>query len=342
MNVKSYFLAMMIAATIAAFSPMPAFAQKGKAQAKEHGYPDTDGTYSYTGPAVRFDKYTKHAKGTHDLQTEYLGKLMGRQGKGYAYQGMDYYDGLILSCQNQGVATVYSFDGKEIQKKGQFELASFNKINHSNVVSFGTEYYDKADPLPLAYISHCHRSPINGKKDVLYVERIAPDFQSSQLVQTIVYDDENNDFGYALQWVIDRENGFLYGFGNTVDNTNPQNRHRVIKFRLPKLSDSDKDGYVILHQSDALENYRMEDVSDFKGNFIGQGLYVNHDKLYMPTGFGTAEAPSILYVWDLRKKKMCNKIDLTAGTHSEFEDCTVIGKKKMLIQAQHGLFLLEF
>lgn len=47
-------------------------------------------------------------------------------------------------------------------------------------------------------------------------------------------------------------------------------------------------------------------------------------------------------VWDLRKKKMCNKIDLVAGTHSEFEDCAVIGKKKMLIQAQHGLFLLEF
>ncbi|MDD7456297.1 MAG: hypothetical protein PUK70_08665 [Bacteroidales bacterium] len=147
----------------------------------------------------------------------------------------------------------------------------------------------------MAYISQCNKALINGKKDVLYVERIAPDFQSSQLVQTIVYDDENNDFGYALQWVIDREHSFLHGFGNTVDNTDPQNRHRVIKFRLPRLSDSDKNGYVVLHESDALENYRMEDVSDFNGNFIGQGLYVNHDKLYLPTGLGKAEAPSILY-----------------------------------------------
>ncbi|MCI2109208.1 MAG: hypothetical protein LKJ95_10980 [Bacteroidales bacterium] len=342
MNHKSHYFAMMVVAALAAFSTVPAFAQKGKAQAKEFGYPDTDGTYSYTGPVVRFDKYTKRDKGTHEVQTEYLGKLMGRKGKGYAYQGMDYYNGLILSCQNQGVATVYSFDGKEIQKKGQFELVSFNKINHSNVVSFGTEFYDKSDPLPLAYISHCNRALINGKKDVLYVERIAPDFQSSQLVQAIVYDDVNNDFGYALQWVIDRKNGYLYGFGNTVDNTDPKNCHRIIKFRLPKLSDTDKDGYVILHPSDALENYRIEDVSDFKGNFIGQGLYVSHDKLYLPTGFGTEEFPSILYVWDLRKRKMCNKISLVEGTHSEFEDCTVIGKKKMLIQAQHGLFLLQF
>lgn len=342
MNVKFYYLAMMAAAAISAFSPIPAFAQGGKAQTKEYGYPDTDGTYSYTGPAVRFDKYTRHAKGTHELHTEYLGELMGRQGKGYAYQGMDYHEGLILSCQNQGVATVYSFDGKEIQKKGQFELASFSKLNHSNVVSFGTEYYDKSDSLPLAYISQCQRALINGLKDVLYVERVAPDFQSSQLVQIIVYDDVNKNFGYALQWVIDRENGFLYGFGNTVDNTDSQNRHRVIKFHLPKLSDTDKNGHVVLHESDALDNYLMEDVSDFKGNFIGQGLCVSHGKLYLPTGLGTAEAPSVLYVWDLRKKIMCNKIDLVAGTHGEFEDCAVIGKKKMLIQAQHGLFLLQF
>jgi hypothetical protein len=342
MNIKFSAFVMLAVAAVAAFSPSQALAQKGKAQAKEYGYPDTDGTYSYTGPKVRFDKYSRPRSGSHDVQTTFVGKLMGRKGKGYAYQGMDYYNGLILSCQNQGVATVYSFDGEEIQKIGQFELASFNEKNHCNVACFGTDFFAEGDPLPLVYISQAQKVTINGRKDVLYVERMAPDFKSSQLVQTIVYDDINKNFGYALQWVIDKEHGYLYGFGNTVNNDDPANKHRIIKFRLPKLSDTNKDGFVVLREEDALDNYLIEDVSDFRENFVGQGLCINHDKLYMPTGFGKPEAPSVLYVWDLRKKTMCNKIDLSAGTHSEFEDCAVIARDKMLVQAQHGLFILQF
>jgi hypothetical protein len=337
MNIKSFALAILASA---AFFPSQALAQNGKAQAEEYGYPDTDGTYSYIGPRVRFDKYSRPRSGLHEVQTTFVGRLMGR--KGNAYQGMDYYNGLILSCENQGIATVYSFDGDEVQKIGQFELASFNEKNHCNVVSFGTDFFAGGDPLPLAYISQAQKATINGRKDVLYVERLAPDFQSSRLVQTIVFDDVGKNFGYALQWVIDREHGYLYGFGNTVNNDDPANKHRIIKFRLPKLSDTDEDGFVVLHEEDALDNYLIEDVSDFRGNFVGQGLCINHDKLYLPTGFGKPEAPSVLYVWDLRKKTMCNKIDLSAGTHGEFEDCAVIARDRMLIQAQHGLFILQF
>ncbi|MBQ5597116.1 MAG: hypothetical protein IIU66_01325, partial [Clostridia bacterium] len=38
------------------------------------------------------------------------------------------------------------------------------------------------------------------------------DMKSSQLVQTIYYDDVNKDFDYALQWVVDRKNRMLYGY----------------------------------------------------------------------------------------------------------------------------------
>jgi hypothetical protein len=161
--------------------------------------------------------------------------------------------------------------------------------------------------------------------------------QSSELVQTIFYDDVNKDFGYALQWVVDRKGGFLYGYGNTVNNSDPSNRHRVIKFRLPKLSDGRS---VVLKSEDALENYTIEEVSGYKFNPIGQGLDIRSGKLYMPTGFGTSEQPSILYVWDLRKKKMTS-IDLSKVTTGELEDIAVLGSKCLLLQSQDGLFRVK-
>ena len=171
---------------------------------------------------------------------------------------------------------------------------------------------------------------------MLYVERIAPDFSGSQLVQTIFYDDVNHDFGYALQWVIDRKEKMLYGYGNTINNSDPDNRHRIIKFRLPKLSEGD---FITLRPEDALENYLIEDVSGFRFNPVGQGLYVEKGKLYMPTGVGKEDRPSILYIWDLRRHTM-QVVDLSALTTSEFEDISRY-KDAFYIQAQDGIFRVK-
>ena len=272
------------------------------------------------------------------VTADFLGPLQGENGgqKPYPYQGMDIYGNHMISCQNRGVASVYSLSGKEFKLEGQFHLASFHKDNHANVVTFGLEKADVADPLPLIYVSQCSKNTIDGKKDVLYAERIAPDFSSSELVQTIFYDDVNHDFGYALQWVIDRENKMLYGYGNTVNNSDPENRHRIIKFRLPQLSEG---SFVVLKTEDALENYLIEEVSDFRFNPIGQGLYIHRGKLYMPTGVGKPDRPSILYIWDLKRHKM-EVIDLSAITTSEFEDISKYGKY-FYIQAQDGVFRVK-
>jgi hypothetical protein len=330
------------AALMAALFSSAAFAQSGKQQAAKYGYPDTDGTYSYTGPKVRFNRYTSAKGGDRQFTTKYIGKLHGRKGKGYAYQGMSVYGDIVLSTQNQGLATIYRFNGDSITTISQFELGCFNKVNHSNVACFGKDFYAKGDPLPLLYVSQAKKEPYKGKKDVLFVERIAPDMKSSETVQTIFYDDVNKDYGWALQWVVDAENGYLYGFGNTITNTTDSNKHRVIKFRLPKISETGADGYVTLHPSDAIENYTWEDVSSFKGNFIDQGLLVSGGKLYVLAGFGKKEAPSELYVWDLRKKELCNKINLMEGTHSELEDLSALSNRSLLVQAQHGLFVIKF
>lgn len=272
------------------------------------------------------------------VKVDFLGPLQGENGgqKPYPYQGMDIFGDYMVSCQNRGVATVYHLSGDSFTQKGQFHLSSFHEDNHANVATFGLEKANESDPMPVLYISQCSKKPIDGKKDVLYAERISPDFTGSELLQTIFYDDVNHDFGYALQWVIDRENKMLYGYGNTINNSDPENRHRIIKFRLPKLSDG---AFVTLKPEDALENYLIEEVSDFRFNPIGQGLYIHKGKLYMPTGTGKTKAPSILYIWDL-KKHLMKSIDLSEETTSEFEDISRYGKY-FYIQAQAGIFRIK-
>ena len=317
-------------------------AGNGKRQVPQPGQADTDGTYTYSGPRISLRKAGKErATDSHRFKSVYLGKLSGRKGKGFGYQGLDLYRTYALSCQNQGVASVYRINGRSITLLGQFELASFHPDNHANVANFGTAFYAEGDRLPLVYISQAQKKTINGRKDVLYVERIASDLQSSTLVQTIVFDDPEHLFGYALQWAIDKEQGFLYGYGNTVSNEDPANRHRIMKFKMPTRQDTDKDGFVVLREEDALENYLLEDVSDFRGNPIGQGLTIAGGKLFMPTGFGTEKHPSILYVWDLRTRTMSNVVDLTKATRSELEDCGVY-RNRLVLQSQDGLFSLKF
>lgn len=271
-------------------------------------------------------------------KVEHLGPLQGENSgqPGFAYQGMDIYGNYMLSCQNQGIATVYLLSGTSFKALGQFHFKTFHEHNHANVATFGLEKAQPSDPVPVAYISQCSKSAIDGMKDVLYAERILPDFSGSEHLQTIFYDDVNKDFGYALQWVIDREEKMLYGYGNTVNNSDPANRHRVIKFRLPALSEGK---LVVLKPEDALENYLIEDESGFKFNPVGQGLFIENGKLYMPTGVGKVKTPSVLYIWDLKKRTM-QGLDLSLVTTGEFEDISRFGKW-FYIQGQDGIFRLR-
>jgi hypothetical protein len=155
------------------------------------------------------------------------------------YQGMDIWRDYIVSCQNTGIATIYRYDGKVMTREGEpFRLASYDVHNHSNVASFGRSFYDRHDKLPVLYVSQAYKEPVNGKKDLLYVERINPEKQTSELVQTICFDDVSHLFGYALQWVVDNDHHFLYGYGNTISNSDPKNRHRLVKFHIPPVKES--------------------------------------------------------------------------------------------------------
>jgi hypothetical protein len=255
------------------------------------------------------------------------------------YQGMDCWKNYVVSLQHTGIATVWKYDGKDgLEKLGRFELATHDEVNHSNVCSFGVEKFDKSDPMPVIYVSQCHKKPYQGRKDVLFVERIKPGFQGSELVQTIHFDDVDELFGYALQWVVDRQNKVLYGFGNTTKDKDVEgNRHRIIKFRLPRISEGD----VVFGKDDVIETYVVEDYG-LRYATIGQGLCIWKGRLMMPTGLGTPEYPSYLFVWDLKNRKPVEVLDMSLGTTGELEDLAHFKCKRFLVQGQDGLFEMKY
>ena len=285
-------------------------------------------TFTYSGERIDMQQHT--------FKSTLVGKLQGIEKQGY--QGMDIWGKTVVSCQNTGVITLYNYDGRTLTKRGEsFPMASNDKENHSNVVSMSRTFYKEGDPLPLIYVSQCSKGRYKGMKDVCFVERIKPELNATELVQTILYKDENKNFGYAVQWVLDNENGYLYGYGNTINNNDPQNRHRIVKFRIPEV----KEGLVTLTDADLLENYLLEETYSQPFNPVGQGLFIKDEVLYMPTGFGTEKAPSILYVWDLKARRMRNVIDLTKATKGELEDCAAFGSA-LMIQAQGSMYRLDF
>ncbi|MBQ9286655.1 MAG: hypothetical protein IJ209_10320 [Bacteroidaceae bacterium] len=245
-----------------------------------------------------------------------LAELQGVPKQGY--QGMSIYKDYLVSLQNTGVATIYRLRNDGMDCLRQFKLASNDKVNHANVASFGLERYKPSDEFPLLYVSQCSRQRYKGLKDVCFVERISLT-EDPRLVQTIVLDDSDGLFGYALQWVIDHRRRLLIGYGNTLENLAEGNRWRMMFFRLPALSEGPE---VHLRPEDALDNYCIQDIdARFVSQQIGQGACVHKGRMYIPVGVGTEKHPSILYVWNLRRKRLEQVLNLQKLVPAEFEDC---------------------
>lgn len=294
------------------------------------------GLEPYKGKYYRWDEFKEYI--SHRTPVKMLAQLEGtacKTGEDYktklqSYQGMDIWGDYMLSCQNGGYASIYKLDTDatgalhkdRICKLGEFALGSCDRLNHSNVATFFNKYYKEDDPLPLVGISLCNKERKDGLKDQLFVERIDPDFKGSSLITTINYDDARGDFGYALQWVYDRAENILYGYGNTVSNKGQGNNHRIIAFHMPDIGPGCPE-IINLKASDAIENYLIEDTYPEMPDDVGQGLFVQDGLLYLPVGVGRPTDPSILNVWNLRERRMEKVLDLSYETEGEFEDVSV-------------------
>lgn len=257
-----------------------------------------------------------------------------------SFQGMDICNGLMLSLQDHGMATLYGFDGKRLDKKGMFKLESYDGVketrNHANVAVFSNQYLNKGDKLPLVYVTRCNFTPYKGLNQVLYVEHVDAKKLTSKLVQVIAYDDKENPRPHSTQWVLDLENKFLYGYGNSYEREN-FNRHFVMKFKIPPYR-GEQDSLVILTEGDLLEKYYMEDTYKQPSWMpVIQGATIKDNLLYLPMGVGRPNKPSVLYVWNLKKRVMEEEVNLQSIVPVEMEDCAFLGNK-LIVQAQKNLF----
>ena len=270
-----------------------------------------------------------------DASVQKIADLQGVQKQ--SYQGMAIYGDYLVSLQNTGQATIYRFQNDKLQPVRQFPLASHTAENHANVAFFGTERYHKSDQFPLLYVSQCSKQRYRGMKDVCFVERISLTGEP-QLVQTIVLDDPDGLFGYALQWMIDAKHNRLIGYGNTIENMGKGNRWRTMVFPMPKLSDGP---IVHLNPRNALDNYCIQDLDPrFPSNHIGQGACIKGDQMFIPVGVGTEQQPSILYVWNLKKKQLDRIHNFQQQVPHELEDCKPY--RRSLIMQTNGGGVLRF
>ena len=280
------------------------------------------GLEPYRGMYYRWDDVKEHlSKVTRFKLVDQLSSFAERGWEGEdplheSFQGMDSWGNYLVSCQNTGIASVYDMEGTRPLKLGEFRLGCYDGANHANAASFFPVKYDENDPMPLIGISHCSAQPQDGMKCQMYLERIAPDYRSSETVRIIAYDNARKDFNY-MEWAVDCGQGMLYAYGNTADGKH----HRLMCFPMPDvLAPGDK--VTKLKYSDAVENYLLEDNCSLPSH-VAQGLCISDGMLYLPTGLGTSEKPSILHIWDIRNRRMLKALNLNHETIGELEDVSV-------------------
>ena len=242
------------------------------------------------------------------------------------------------------MATTYKYDGMTVAKIATFKLGSYSDKNTAKVASFSNQFFSREDKMPLLFVSQSHNEAVGGQKDVIFVEQISANMKSSKLVAKIQFKEANKLFGNTLQWVVDKENKFLYGFGNTIDDSNASNKHRLVKFKLPTIAVKAKGKNIPtinLSEKDLLENYLIEDYCPLFKSMASHGLMVKYGLLYMPVGRGTSSQPSTMYVWNLAKRKLQNAIDMSTSTTGELTDCAEC-MGELLIQSQDSIYKLRF
>lgn len=235
-------------------------------------------------------------------------------------QGMDIWKNCMISLEHTGWVNTYKLVNGKPVFQNHFPLTTQSKNNHCNVACFGKQFLNPGDSLPLLYITRCKTQAPDSLEQVLYVEHIDPVRKKCQLIQTIAYHGLENKIPHTTQWVVDNEHQMLIGFGNSREPTG--NRHFFQKFRLPPYR-GPQDSLIILTPDDLLESYFMEDYYQKPFQPVLQGATCYKGNLLLVTGFGTEERPSILYIWNIKKRCMLNIINLQKDIPYEMEDCTI-------------------
>ena len=187
--------------------------------------------------------------------------LFGKQ----SVQGCAQYNGLLfVTCNEMSVIAVFDLKSKELVGKITFTPVS---TYHCNSMNFGIEKYADGDDFPLLYISM--ENIAEHKMIALRITKALDNTYSGEIKQTIIYPEPSESTQYYPNGALDNENGYLFVKGYTSNNyvAGPENKIRVRKWAMPKLSDGD----VTLKVADALQTFDVPALTATQGEIVNNG-----------------------------------------------------------------------
>lgn len=252
-------------------------------------------------------------------QLEY--PIVGRYGEKSAQDMAIYYDRAYLMSDG-GHCRVFNLITGKVER--ELDLACSGKKTHINSVSFGVKSKTK-NSIPLLYVSETI------KPHRCFVEDINGD--EPRLLQTIEAK-ENGQIYRNHNWVVDSENGFLYGlrsYWHKYVDTKGNIRTVVTKYKMPSPAEKN----ITLTEKDIIERYDVLFTSSM------QGVTIHNGRLYIAAGMcekekNDSETNRMVVVVDLKKKKVVNTIDINLLTTNEPEGIDFYRNKCLLFCGQTG------
>ena len=246
-------------------------------------------------------------------------------------QGMAILGDLAFQLFHTGRLAIFDLKSESEEPLAFFPLGSFNDgnpiaeyTNHSNQCMFSSMHY-KDNPIPLLYVTT--GSGTGSDEDGYYyrcaVEDIRLEYDENnkicggkaETLQTIMFKNVDVPSEYeepcwgCPEWFIDNDEKVMYIFSARYRTTRAfieyydKNAFRITKFPLPQIEDGEM---VQLTGKDILDQF----ISPYDILFT-QGGMINNGLLYYSFGNGANGYPNGLRIYDLKKKCLKARMDLT-------------------------------
>lgn len=189
------------------------------------------------------------------MESELVATIPNAPGRRFSCQGLAIQGDTAIIIRDKGWCEIYDMKGRK--------TLSFYKLegndSHCNNAVFGKA---RGSRFPLLYISED-----NGGHACLVTDI---GMESAGIVQKIYYDTDGADYPGPFDWMVDRENGFLYTYGGTR-----WQKRWIKRFPLPPADIPE----VHLTAADALQTLYYDEVG------IGQGGFVQDGRIYLTAGY---------------------------------------------------------
>lgn len=277
-------------------------------------------------------------------------------------QGFAIHGDIGFVSFHSGACAAYDLVTRSGEPIDIFKFGSFNAgdpdkryANHANMGMFSEIYYEDGDEFPLLYVTagNSGEQDENGYIGYCAVERISRSEKnfSSECVQKIYYNNtgientawETPGWGWYA-FFVDTKKELFYTlsarYRTIIDfiDKYDQNNYIVTKFKLPKLTE--KGESVVLRPTDILDQIFFPfDV------LCTQGGVLKDDCIWYTFGVGNAKYPDAIHVFDLEKREIVKRIDLSDSIfgHQEIE-CIDFYNGKILVNTNTNpgnLYLID-